>query len=119
MLIPTRENNWESYHSGVNPGQNTIVPAREISESLGLWINLPSWDMYDHQGKRATITIEWGEEWVNRHSFTYIRKDLLDKFLKQQNMALIWAIWGEREIYFSGKDLPRQQRDPDFAIGTP
>jgi hypothetical protein len=105
VLIPVRDHNWESYHSGVNPGQHAIIPAREIAETLDLWIQLPSWDMYDTDGHRASITINWGESWRVRNHLTYIRQDLLECFLKTKRMTLIWAAWGERVISFSQDEI--------------
>lgn len=99
VFIPVRENNWESYHSELNPAQGAIVPARELAEALGLWIKLPTWDMYDGEGRRATITSDWGEIGRDRQQVFYLRQDLLDTFLRRKKLALVWILGGEREIW--------------------
>lgn len=98
VLVPVRYNSWEFYHSMVNPGQSVEVPAREISEEFGLWIKLPKWDMYDKEGKIASISTDWGESFKNHQTFVYLRKDLFDEYLKKHGMKIVWIVWGEREI---------------------
>ncbi len=111
-LIPVRDNNWESYHSGANAGKRGVVLAKELAGKLGCWIKLPSWDMYDQQGRRATICTWWGEPWLTQQHCLFIRLDLLELYLKTSQMSLVWAIWGERKVRYSregklsGKELP-------------
>jgi hypothetical protein len=105
VLLPVRENNWESYHSGANPGQHAIIPAREISETFGLSIRLPQWDMHDFKGETASISVKWGDLWRTGHNLCYLHKNILDQFLKKKQMRLIWAFWGEREIRM-GSEIP-------------
>ncbi len=97
IFIPVVSFSWESSHSMVNPGQHAYVPAREISERLRLRSQPQTFDFYDIDNRRATITIKWGEEFHNTHKLFYIRKDLLDKYLKDHGLQLVWAIWGERQ----------------------
>lgn len=98
VLIPVRETNWGSYHSGVNPGQNVMVPAREIAETFRLSIRIPSWDMYDADGKLASISIKWGNLWTTGHRLCYLRMDILPQFLNSESLDLVWVFWGAREI---------------------
>ena len=100
-LIPIRDNCWESYHSGANPRRGVATLGRELTETLECWIKLPSWDMFDRQGRRATFVTDWGEPWLTQQSCLYLRQDLLDKYLKIKRLDLVWAVWGEREIRYS------------------
>ena len=95
--IPIREFCWESYHSVVNPGQSFYVPSKEISTELGLHIEPQSFDMVDKEGRKASITLRWGDPWHTTHELIYLRKDLLEKYLTKGNKELTWIIWGERE----------------------
>lgn len=113
VLIPVTENNWEAYHSGVNPGQHATVPAKEIALSLNLNIGLPTWDLYDSNWKRASITTRWGEAWKTNHGFCYLRDDLLERYLKKNKMKLVWMIWGEREAHFDIYE--RKTNKPELA----
>lgn len=98
VFLPARHNNWESYHSRVNPGQHAIVPAREIAEAFGLSLSLPAWDMRDVNAKLASISIRWGDPWATGHNLCFLRGDLLDQFLKRERLEFVWAFWGAREI---------------------
>ncbi len=115
IVIPVRKNNWESYHSVVNPHQRTVIPARELAEAFGLWLHLPSWDLYDPKGKRASISIAWGDWWRTEHQLTYLRQDLLEQFLEMKKLVLLWGIWGEREIRFRANDIATRQKQ-DFQF---
>jgi hypothetical protein len=35
--------------------------------------------------------------------FTFIRKDLLDRYLDESGQRLAWAIYGERALYDGGR----------------
>ncbi len=100
--VPVRNFGWESYHSTVNYGQNAYVPSRELAMNLGLYIKPQSFDMLDKNGKNASITLQCGDQWHTTHELVYLRKDLLDNYLKRKNKQFVWIIWGERR--FVSKD---------------
>jgi len=110
VLLPVRENNWESHHSGVNPGQHAIVPAREIAEDLGLFLRPPSWDMYDRSGLLAAMSIKWGDLWLTGHNLCFLREDILRGFLRRHRLDLIWAFWGAREVRSAPDEYHYQTR---------
>lgn len=100
VLLPVMEYNWESYHSVVNDAGHTTVVGKEIANYLGL-INQPqTFDLLDIDGKPASINIEFHKDYNNSHSFVYIRKDLLDKYLSETNSKFVSVIWGERDVRF-------------------
>jgi hypothetical protein len=109
VLLPVRVNHWESYHSGVNPGQLAIIPARDISETVGLLIHLPDWDMCDADGRLASVSIKSGDLWRTGHSLCYLRRDVLDEFLQREGFDFIWAFWGARDIRLDTEDLSKSQ----------
>jgi hypothetical protein len=98
VLIPVRSFNWESYHSITNPGQLADVPARELADRLDLRSHPQTFDLYDSESRRASITLKWGKSWHTEHRLIYLREDLLEKFLRDTNQELVWAIWGERRF---------------------
>jgi hypothetical protein len=102
VFIPIRENCYESYHSEVNLGRSVSVPAREISESLDLCCQPETFDLYQKDGRKASITLEWGEPYHNSQ-LTFLRRDLLDKFLSLRGMSLAWNIEGERRLWSKEK----------------
>lgn len=104
VLLPVRENTWENYHSGINPGQHARVPAREISEMFGLAICSSNWHFYDRQGNLAAISIDWGDQFENGQNLCLLRQDLLNEFLKRRKMSLMWSFWGGRELRVRGEE---------------
>jgi hypothetical protein len=99
VLVPVRNNAWESYHSAIISGRNVNTPAKQITEHLDL-VNQPqTFDLYERDGKLASMTFHHGEPLRAYQSFVYIRKDLLDWFLGDTGTQLIYVFWGEREFY--------------------
>ncbi len=99
VLIPVRENTWEDYHSEITSGRSVATPAKEITQHLNLCSQPQTYDLFEKSGRRASITFRYGEYWHSSQDFTYLRKDLLERFLSETNSELIWAIWGEREFH--------------------
>jgi len=68
---------------------------KEIAEQFGLDSRPGSVDLYDKQGKPASISFRAGDEYNNNHHFTYFRKDLMDHFLKGTGKKMFWSYEGE------------------------
>ncbi|MEA5515786.1 hypothetical protein, partial [Nodularia sp. UHCC 0506] len=99
VLIPVRKNTWEDYHSEITPGRSVAIPAKEITQHLNLCSQPQTYDLFETNGRRASITFRHGEYWGSSQHFTYLRKDLLERFLTETDSELIWPIWGEREFH--------------------
>ena len=63
IFLPVRDNNWESYHSTIVPGRHVSTPAKEIAEKLDLCGQPQTFDLFDKNGTRASITFCYGESW--------------------------------------------------------
>jgi hypothetical protein len=98
ILIPVRYYNWEDYHSALNRASPAMVPAKELTEDLDLCSQPQTFNLYEKNGKLASITLRWGDSWHTEHYLTYLRQDLLNRYLKDNDAKLIWAIWGERRF---------------------
>ena len=97
VLVPVRENNWEDHRSAINSNRSVAIPSRQIAEALGLCGQPQSFDLFQKEsGKRASITFRYGEGWGEMQRFTYLRQDLLERYLAETGSELIWIIWGER-----------------------
>ena len=96
VLVPLRENYWEESCSAVIPHRTVALLAREIAETFSLYGRPQSFDLFEKDGKRASITFCYGEEWKDKQDFTYLREDLLERYLAETDAELIWVIWGER-----------------------
>ena len=107
VLVPVREDNWEDYHSAIIPSRSVTIPSRQIAETLGLCGQPQSFDLFEKEnGKRASITFRYGKEWGAMQHFTYLRQDLLERYLAEINGELIWVIWGERRQVLQNPDAP-------------
>ena len=92
-------NNWESYHSAVNNEGSTIVLSKQISEHLKLKLKPQSSDLYYRNGELCCTTFTYGKSWDNRFTLTYVRKDLLQKYLSGKNENLVWFKFGDKRFF--------------------
>ncbi len=96
MLVPVRENHWSDSSSAAVPSRSVAIPIRQIAETFSLHGHPQSFDLFEKDGKRASITFCYGEAWKDKQDFTYLREDLLERYLAETGSELIWIIWGER-----------------------
>ena len=107
VLVSVRENNWEDHRSAINSNRNVAIPSRQIAEALGLCGRPQSFDLFEKENaKRASITFCYGERWGEMQRFTYLRQDLLERYLTETGSELIWIIWGERRQVSQNPDAP-------------
>ena len=106
MLVPVRENHWSDSSSAAVPGRSVATPIRQIAETFSLYGQPQSFDLFEKDGKRASITFCYGEEWKDKQYFTYLREDLLERYLAKIGAELIWVIWGNRRLVSENPDDP-------------
>mgnify|MGYP002619824543 CR=1 FL=1 len=115
--IPVHEYHWEGHHSELNPSSCVVVPSPSICEYSELHSVHAEWDLYDVEGKVASLYREWGaHSEPAKLSLSYLRTDLLTKYLVQTKQELVWLMWGEREFAFERVsprefEVLRAQRD--------
>ena len=97
MLVPVRDNSWSDSQSAVVPDRSVETPSKQIAKTLDLCGQPQSFDFFEKKnGRRASITFRYGEKWGEMQYFTYLREDLLQRYLKDIDGELIWVIWGEQ-----------------------
>ena len=108
--IPVTNWSWESYHSVTNQVSGVSILAPALCQSLGLVNRAHEFDLYDRDGKRATIftTAESEKAGVDCH-FLFIRSDLLNRYLQATDQRLIWFVWGERNLEAELLNSQREQ----------
>ena len=106
VLYPVRGNNWSDSQSSAVPGRGVITLSRQIAETLDLCGQPQSFDLFEKNGRRASITFHRGEGWGETQKFTYLREDLLKRYLAEINGELIWVIWGERREVSQNRSAP-------------
>ena len=109
MLVPVRKNHWSDSSSVSVPGRSVTVPIRQIAETFSLYGHPQSFDLFEKDGKRASITFCYGEEWKDKQYFTYLREDLLERYLAEIGAELIWVTWGNRRLVSENPDDPYEE----------
>ena len=100
IILPVMEYSWERYHSELNNAGSITLLSKEVANKLELTNQPQTFDLFDKNGNKATINLQYENGFDNIQHFVYIRKDLLDKYLEESKLKLVQAIWGEREINF-------------------
>ena len=103
--IPVQKYNWESYHSVENQSSGVSLPSKRLCEALSLRYRFNKWDLHDALGV-ASLCREVGEYGSQiSGSFSYLRRDLLDKYLTQFGKAMVWLMWGERGFHYRSVEV--------------
>ncbi|HTY10389.1 MAG TPA: hypothetical protein VMF88_04895 [Bacteroidota bacterium] len=111
------ENAWESYHSEVIPSGETKTPSKEICTHLNLFLKPQSSDLYDQQKKLSATAFKDGKEYDNGATFVYVRKDSIEKYLKDKKEFLLWFQWSEKR-YFAGGIRNLSHAENEYEHGT-
>ncbi|SEO12119.1 hypothetical protein SAMN05216436_1355 [bacterium A37T11] len=87
VFIPVR------YH------EQRVYLCKNLIVSLNLSSPADSTDLYDEQGRLASFNYTYEVEYADQETFTYLRRDLLEKYLKDNHQTMFQVIWGERDYY--------------------
>jgi len=99
-----------SFDSYINNGE-TIVPSKEVCEHLNLYLKPQSSDLYNKKGGLISTSFKFGEEFGNTSVFTYIKRDYLNKYLKDKNKKMMWVQWAEKRYFPNGVKNIHQNGD--------
>ena len=74
--------------------------AKRFSLSMELVGRPQTLDLFTKGGERVTYNTADGEEddWHNHQSMFFVRKDILEGYLKKRGWGMIWGVWGERNV---------------------
>ena len=93
VLLPTMEYYYETDFSH-DTGRSISF---EISSFEKLRPLSQSFEMLDSNGKKASVNIVYSKDYNNHQHFVFLRKDIIDHFLKKNDKKMVWAIWGEKD----------------------
>jgi len=97
VLLPVMD-----YHSGAKSldiqGHQTTL-SKEIGNAMQLNCHSEHLDTFDTQGKLASVNFRYKAKNESQR-FTYLRKDILNKYLSDNDYNLVYCVWGERELNF-------------------
>lgn len=92
---------WESYHSVLNQVSGIDFLAPALCEKLQLVNHAGTFDLWDRNGRRASIYREFDvADRFGGSSLLYLRRDLLEKYLELTKQVLVWIPWGERTLHY-------------------
>lgn len=100
VAIPVQQYRWESYHSQLNPNGGAELPSTELCRALGLSYRAGQWDLHDAQGVASLYRELGGNDKEAHGHLSYLRADLLDRYLAATGKALVWLVWGERGLHY-------------------
>jgi hypothetical protein len=95
-------------HKASNKNISGHSLAKNISRLLGLR-NIPqSHDLQTTDGIRATIQTNFQpESYSDSEYFVFIKKQMLESILRDLDLDVVWAAWGEKEFSFAQFELFR------------
>jgi hypothetical protein len=86
-----------------------FIPVRQIKGNFYLCKNIINYfhlsrnlvatDLVDQVGALASLNTSVETEYADQETFTYLRQDLLDQYLRDQELTMFTIIWGERDYY--------------------
>ena len=91
--------------------KNEIYLCKNLIDYFKLSSNNLNTDLFDMNGTLASFNFSYEVEYVDQESFTYLRKDLLDKYLKEMQLTMVSIVWGERDYYPPDGDWMRNTKN--------
>ena len=114
--IPVLTYAWGSDRSTENKVGSVDYAAPALCDALKLRNKGGSVDLYDDNGRPATIYCVFGTgSDIARSDLLYIRKDLLKRYLSRTKQKIAWILWGERSFNYTQIDRLRSQLEPVWA----
>ena len=115
-LIPVCDFGWEGYQTTASDAGHATTLVKEITSDLELIGQPQTFDLFTKDGVKATCNVsDQSDDFNNHQAMFFIRENLLKTYLEKNDLALIWAIWGERGYsstqinkLFHGPDRPEQ-----------
>ena len=89
---------WESYHTETTRGHSVAILTKEIASSFKLTSRPQTIALFKLDGRKASLCSDYAKEKVEREHFLYCRQPLMDQYLRQKGLDLIWVVWGERRF---------------------
>ncbi len=74
----------------------THSPSKEICQKFGLFLAPQTSELHDNNGNLVSTAFKHGEGYNNTSTFAYIRKDYLERYIKEKNLKLVWIQWVEK-----------------------
>lgn len=93
ILVPTM-NYCVSFDCSIG---SCMTLSKEVIISENLYFVPRTFDLQDSNGKLAFYNVTGTLDEDKSQHYSYLRRDILDKFLKKHNLSMVWLIWGEKD----------------------
>lgn len=112
VFMPTMEYHCESeFVKGIG---NCV--SFEIAISENLRPAAQSLELEDETGKNVSIIVGEERDFENSQEFVFLRKDVLDNFLKRNGLKMVWAVWGEKDHTEIPLELKAFQQFEEYVV---
>jgi len=110
---PVIDFGWEGGNVD-NVSVHGVTLGKQFAQGSGLNHLPQTHDLQTKEGVRATHGVSRRAHDINnRESLFFIREDILRVHLKKHDLAMVWAVWGERQLSY--KQMERARPDGDLA----
>lgn len=75
------------------------IPSKKFIKANKLHAGVASFDLLDYKDQVASVSFVRGNRYGTHENLLYLRKDMLDKFLKKKSKKLFLIAWGERQYW--------------------
>lgn len=117
VLIPVCNFGWEGYQTAASDAGQATTLAKEIASDLGLIGQPQIFDLFTKDGIKATFNVsDQSSDYNNNQEIFFIRESQLKTYIEKNDLALIWAIWGERG--YSSEQLEKLSYEADSPEQT-
>ena len=113
---------WAENYSEGNQNFQILFPSPDICAKLRLSRSGRGVDLVDMNGLPASLyradeaKLRNAKEVKEKFQFLYLRKDLLDKYLRATDKRLVWIIWGERQLSHNARRLKTKPDSPEIQL---
>jgi hypothetical protein len=98
--------NYGEIKSPIQESFSVILPSVKMCDDLNLNCIPQRFDLRDINGDIATLFSASGEKYHNYQNFTHIRKDLLESYLKESDLELIFVVsFDKRYLFDRNEDI--------------
>lgn len=110
-LSPTFSVYWGDYTSPILSLGSVPYLTKDICTILDLGTDRFSPDLFDKNGRKASLYVRNEVNYQVEQSFLYIREDVVDEYMKIRNCSILMSVWGH-------KDIVRKKND-DYGLKKP
>jgi hypothetical protein len=108
VLQPVSEFSFSGYYTTDKTPSCTVV-APEIAREIGLYYKPQTFELFDINGFQKTEIFGHHESYNSSQHFVFIDRKTLEEYLERENLRIVWAVWGERNLYREGGGHPNEQ----------